>query len=191
LIVISYLLSLNLTNNPILIFAGYLIGYNLFTIDPNFSLLQPWKLGYYWKLYGVVCIILPTAALLLVLHWSHKKWGNHPISRAVSVFVPAGSTWHAVVASINVEFRRFDKFSTSTESERVIVTDSWLLRTGTYRIYVAHQNDVHLTLEHAQHHQLSPIEAAGGVQYLTIAVRNIRPEVQPFTIRYRETFLFK
>ena len=48
---------------------------------------------------------------------------------------------------------------------RVIVTDSWVIRTGTYRIYVAHQNDIHLTLEKAEQHEISPLESIGGVQF--------------------------
>ena len=96
-------------------FAGYLLGYSLFTTNKGFTFLQPWKLGYYWKLYGVMSLILPAAALVLILHWSRNKWSNHPIARSLQVFVPQGSSWHSVVSSMNVEFRRFDKFSSGAE----------------------------------------------------------------------------
>lgn len=166
--------------NPLI--SGYLLGYNLFTTSETFSLLRPWILGYYWRLYGVMCIILPVAALLLVYYWSTNRWSNHPVAKALGKFAPQGSNWHAVASNINVEFRRFDKFTTGMEGRRVIVTDSWLIRTCTYFVYVAHQNDIHLTLERSEQHDLSH-ETITGVQYLSIAVNHIQPEIASFIIR--------
>ena len=64
----------------------------------------------------------------------------------------------------------------------MIVTDSWVIRTSTYTVHVAHQSDVHLTLSAAEEHDLSH-ESPTGVQFLTINVSSVRPRVQPFSIR--------
>ena len=161
----------------------------MFTTDRSFILWKPFTLGYYWKLYLVTSLILPTLAGILILAWRRNRWAHHPIAAALKQFVPQGSNWHSVASSINVEFRRFDKFMTGMQGRRVIVTDSWVMQTSTYFVFVAHQNDIHLTLEKASQHDLSH-EASTGVQYLTIAVRNINSGIKPFFIRYHIKLLF-
>ena len=67
---------------------------------------------------------------------------------------------------------------------RMYVTDSWILKTTTYYVYVAHQSDIHLTLEEAEEHPLS-YENATAAQYLNITVGRVEPHLKDFQIRYR------
>ena len=71
---------------------------------------------------------------------------------------------------------------TGLPGRRMIVTDSWVMRTSTYSVYVAHQSDIHLTLASTEQHDLS-YESPTGIQYLTINVASVREGVKPFTIR--------
>lgn len=64
----------------------------------------------------------------------------------------------------------------------MFVTDSWILKTSTYYVYVAHQNDIVLTLEEAEEHPLS-YESPTSSQYLNITVRRIEPSLKGFQIR--------
>ena len=64
----------------------------------------------------------------------------------------------------------------------MIVTDSWVMRTSTYNVHIAHQGDVHLTLSAAEEHELSH-ESPTGAQFLSIHVSSIRQGVKPFSIR--------
>ena len=65
---------------------------------------------------------------------------------------------------------------------RLIVTDSWIIKTSTYYVYVAHQTDVHLNVEGADEHEIA-YESAAGAQFLNISVNNIHGHMKPFTIR--------
>lgn len=65
----------------------------------------------------------------------------------------------------------------------MVVTDSWVMRTSAYNVYVAHQSDIHLTLSAAEEHELSH-ESPTGAQFLTINVSSVRQGVKPFSIRY-------
>lgn len=67
---------------------------------------------------------------------------------------------------------------------RLYVTDSWILKTTTYNLYIAHQNDIHLTLEEAEEHPLS-YENSAAAQFLNITVRRVEPHLQDFQIRFR------
>lgn len=65
---------------------------------------------------------------------------------------------------------------------RLIVTDSWVMKTSAYQVHIAHQSDIHLTLVAAQEHELSH-ESPTGAQFLTISVDSVRDGVKPFSIR--------
>ena len=67
-------------------------------------------------------------------------------------------------------------------SRRLFVTDTWLLRTSTYTIHLAHQSDIHLDLNSSNQYQLSE-QGVGGSQYLNIIVNSVNPNVKSFTIR--------
>ncbi|KAK3095449.1 hypothetical protein FSP39_014806 [Pinctada imbricata] len=158
---------------------GYYIGLGFFA--PHLQLLTPWKTGSLWQIYlglSCVCIIISS---ILAFWWTKKKFNKHPIAQQLEL-LGNGDSWRAVAASINIEFRRVDKFTTGTHGRRVIVTDSWVMKTSTYFVYVAHQNDIHLTLSKAEEHDTS-YESLTAVQYLNFTVQGINPKLQPFTIR--------
>lgn len=52
-----------------------------------------------------------------------------------------------------------------------------------YRVDVAHQSDVQLTLSHTDSHAISH-ENSGPVQYLSIIVISMRDGIHPFEIRF-------
>ena len=146
------------------------------------NFLQPWTISFYWQLYLAVCIIVPICAFLLAFYWSRNKWSNHPIARTLQHHAQRGSSWPSVASLINIEFRRIDKFTTGIIGRRVIVTDSWIIRTSTYNVHVAHQGDVHLLLMGTDEHTISH-DSNTGVQFLNINVISSNTKVKPFQIR--------
>ena len=130
----------------------------------------------------LTCVIIHLAAVILALYWHRNKWSNHPIAQTLKYHAPAGSSWMAMASSVNVEFRRIDKFTTGILGRRIIVTDSWIMKTAAYNVHIAHQQDIHLTLTGTEEHDLSH-ESYHGVQYLNITVSSINPHVKPFIIR--------
>ncbi|BFZ01867.1 hypothetical protein BsWGS_04906 [Bradybaena similaris] len=118
----------------------------------------------------------------LAIYWHRNNCDNHPISQELTHLAGENGTWRTVASSINVEFRRIDKFVSGTQSRLVAVTDSWIIKTSTYYVYIAHQNDIHLTLSDSEEHPLS-YQNQMAVQYLNITVGRIEPGLKPFTIR--------
>ena len=162
-------------------FSGYyiLIGFFL----PELQLSSPWNVHIVWQYYLILSITLIVTSLLTVFYWSRHKWNNHPIAKELGLLAEQNSGWRAVAASINMEFRRIDKFSSGLPtSHRIIVTDSWVLKTSTYYVYVAHQNDIHLNLEASEEHNIS-YENMTSVQFIHIKVASINPKLSSFTLR--------
>ncbi|KAL5022318.1 hypothetical protein ScPMuIL_001473 [Solemya velum] len=56
------------------------------------------------------------------------------------------------------------------------------MKTSTYHVYVAHQNDIHLTLSGTEEHSIS-YHSTTATQFLNIAVSSINPNSRPFVIR--------
>ncbi|KAJ8316912.1 hypothetical protein KUTeg_004816 [Tegillarca granosa] len=158
---------------------GYYVCLGLFS--PQLQLFYPWDLNAKWKLFLAICLILPLVAAGLIYYWSRRKWDNHPIARQLH-YLGNGDSWRAVASSINIEFRRFDKFMSGVKGRQVVVTDSWVMKVSTYFVYVAHQNDIHLTLAATEEHSIS-YESLTSVQYLNMVVQSINQNVKPFTIR--------
>ena len=127
--------------------------------------------------------MLPTITCTLIYYWSRDRWARHPLARTLALYALPRSGWQAVASSVNTEFRRIDKFATGVPGARVIVTDTWVMKVTTYRVHVAQQQDVHLTLMESQQHDLSP-DSHLPVQLLTIRVASANPAVQAFDIRY-------
>lgn len=146
-------------------------------------MFTPWLAYTGFQILLVSSITIATAACLLVLYWSRNKWDNHPIAKQLGYLGDENSTWRAVAASINIEFRRFDKFSSGIPTgRRVIVTDSWVIKTSTYFVHVAHQNDIHLTLSASEEHSIS-YENMTSVQFVHIEVVSINQKIPSFSIR--------
>ncbi|XP_060565475.1 E3 ubiquitin-protein ligase TM129-like [Ruditapes philippinarum] len=159
----------------------YYIVLGLFA--PELQLFTPWLAPAVFQLLLVTAITLTSAACLLVFYWSRSNWDNHPIAKELGYLGDENSTWRAVAASINIEFRRIDKFSSGIPTgRRVIVTDSWVIKTSTYFVHVAHQNDIHLTLAASEEHNIS-YENMTSVQFVHIDVASINPKIAPFSLR--------
>ncbi|XP_007896134.1 E3 ubiquitin-protein ligase TM129 [Callorhinchus milii] len=139
-----------------------------------------------WIVYLVIAVLIPTFVSLVALYWSLNKWGNHPIARSLAYHALPQSGWRAVASSVNTEFRRIDKFASGALGARVIVTDTWVMKVTTYCVYIAQQQDIHLTLTESRQHELCP-DVNAPVQFLTIRVSSINPNVKPFDIRLNST----
>ncbi|XP_016341780.1 E3 ubiquitin-protein ligase TM129 [Sinocyclocheilus anshuiensis] len=163
---------------------GYYIG--MCVAAPEQDLLQVHRAAQGWQLYLGFSLAVLLVSCVLVFCWSRRGWENHPICRVLSAHALPRSSWRAVAASINTEFRRIDKFASGCPSARVIVTDSWVMKVSTYSLHIALQQDCHLTVTDCTQHSLSP-ELNAPVQILTIRVSSINPRVQPFTIRLKSS----
>lgn len=163
---------------------GYYFGMCIAAPDKNLWYVH--SANDIWQLYFTISVALPLFSLVLVLHWSRNKWGNHPISKSIGAHALPQSSWRAVSSSINTEFRRIDKFATGAPGARVIVTDTWVMKVTTYYLHVAQQQDIHLTVIDSKQHELSP-DSNTPVQILTITVASINPSVKPFDIRLNST----
>nr|XP_033807057.1 E3 ubiquitin-protein ligase TM129 isoform X1 [Geotrypetes seraphini] len=139
-----------------------------------------------WKIFFVLALLLPTVTGLLAYYWSWNGWANHPLARTLSHHVLPQSSWRAVASSINTEFRRIDKFATGAPGARVIVTDTWVMKVSTYNVYIAQQQDIHLTVTASQQHEMSP-DLNTPVQFITIRVASVNPHVKSFDIRLNST----
>lgn len=146
---------------------------NLFNID---------QLSVVWSSFLIFSLILPGVAMMLAIYWHRWNCDNHPLAKELALLGGENNGWRSVASSINVEFRRIDKFTSGIHSRLVAVTDSWIIKTSTYYVYIAHQNDIHLTLSDAEEHSLS-YQNQMAVQYLNISVASIQPGLKPFSIR--------
>ncbi|CAI9717429.1 Hypothetical predicted protein [Octopus vulgaris] len=135
-----------------------------------------------WMIYLILATSFPIATLTLFYYWSLNNWDQHPVAKQLQLLTENGSSWHDIASSINVEFRRPDKFTSGSMARRVIVTDSWIMKTSTYHVYIAHQNDIHLSLASSEEHQMS-YESMSTVQYLNINIIPNNAAIKPFTIR--------
>uniref|UniRef100_A0AAF6YVZ7 Transmembrane protein 129, E3 ubiquitin ligase n=1 Tax=Bos taurus TaxID=9913 RepID=A0AAF6YVZ7_BOVIN len=135
-----------------------------------------------WRAFLLLALMLPAIACTLIYYWSRDHWACHPLARTLALYALPRSGWQAVASSVNTEFRRIDKFATGVPGARVIVTDTWVMKVTTYRVHVAQQQDVRLTVTEAQQHELSP-DSHLPVQLLTIRVASANPAVPAFHIR--------
>nr|XP_058922032.1 E3 ubiquitin-protein ligase TM129 isoform X5 [Kogia breviceps] len=135
-----------------------------------------------WRVFLLLALTLPAIACALIYYWSRDRWAHHPLARTLARYALPQSGWRAVASSVDTEFRRIDKFATGAPGARVIVTDTWVLKVTTYRVRVAQQQDVHLTVTESQQRDLSP-DSNLPVQLLTIRVASADPAVPAFDIR--------
>ncbi|KAM7158402.1 E3 ubiquitin-protein ligase TM129 isoform 2-T2 [Molossus nigricans] len=149
-------------------------------------LYSPSQVPEAWRFFLLLAVTLPTITCTLIYYWSWDRWARHPLARTLALYALPQSGWQAVASSVNTEFRRIDKFATGAPGARVIVTDTWVMKVTTYRVHVAQQQDVHLTVTESQQHELSP-DSNLPVQLLTIRVASTNPWVQAFDIRLNST----
>ncbi|XP_018410267.1 PREDICTED: E3 ubiquitin-protein ligase TM129 [Nanorana parkeri] len=163
---------------------GYYVG--MCFAAPENNLYYVYTASEGWKAFALMAVALPTLMSLLALYWSQKRWSNHPLARTLAHHALPRSGWRVVASSINTEFRRIDKFATGVPGARVIVTDTWVMKVTTYRVYVAQQQDIHLTVTESRQHELTP-DSNTPIQFITIRVASINPNVRPFDIRLNST----
>ncbi|XP_041652951.1 E3 ubiquitin-protein ligase TM129 [Cheilinus undulatus] len=159
---------------------GYYLGMCLAAPDKNLAYVHQVSDG--WRTFLLASLSLQLIGWLLVFYWSRRNWTNHPICQTLQAHVrPPHTSWGAVASNMNTEFRRIDKFATGAPGARVIVTDSWVLKVTTYRVYMALQSECHVTVTESRQHQLSP-DSASPTQILTLRVESINPAAKAFTI---------
>lgn len=163
---------------------GYFLG--MCIAAPDKHLIYVYQVREGWWLYFLLCLTLHVCSWAVVIYWSMRRWGNHPISRTLKAHAAGQSGWGAVAVSINTEFRRIDKFATGAPGARVVITDTWVLKVTTYHVHVARQQDTHLTVTESRQHQMAP-DSATPVQILTLSVASINPSVKTFHIRLNST----
>nr|XP_012322297.1 E3 ubiquitin-protein ligase TM129 [Aotus nancymaae] len=163
---------------------GYYVGMGLAASEKR--LYSPSQAPEAWRLFLLLAVTLPSVACILIYYWSRDRWACHPLARTLALYALPQSGWQAVASSVNTEFRRIDKFATGAPGARVIVTDTWVMKVTTYRVHVAQQQDVHLTVTESRQHELSP-DSNLPVQLLTIRVASANPAVQAFDIRLNST----
>ncbi|XP_038609160.1 E3 ubiquitin-protein ligase TM129 [Tachyglossus aculeatus] len=163
---------------------GYYIG--MCFAAPERKLYHVSLLSDGWRMFLALAVALPTIAGTLAYYWSRNGWANHPLARTLALFALPPTGWQAVASSIDTEFRRIDKFATGPPGARVIVTDTWVMKVTAYRVHVAQQQDIHLTVTDSRQHELSP-DSSLPVQFLTISVASVHPYVKAFDIRLNST----
>ncbi|CAJ0956116.1 unnamed protein product [Ranitomeya imitator] len=163
---------------------GYYIGMCL--AAPEKQLYYFYSASEGWRVFALFVVILPSITGCLALYWSWKKWTNHPLAQVLSHHALPQSDWTVVASSINREFRRIDKFATGAPGARIIVTDTWVMKVTTYKVYVAQQQDIHLTVTESRQHEMSP-DSNTPVQFITILVASVNPNVRSFDIRLNST----
>eukprot|EP00118_Oscarella_pearsei_P004600 m.19979 g.19979 ORF g.19979 m.19979 type:complete len:393 (+) comp27939_c0_seq1:36-1214(+) len=136
------------------------------------------------KYYNLAAVVVLISALITARYWSSKNWSRHPLARRLAAH---NSDWRSAAASVNIEFRRIDKFvsRTGTAGSRIYVTDSWIIKTATYNVHLAHQHDSHLSILKSEEHPMS-VETQAPVQYVWMEVRSIRrtaASLAPFAVR--------
>uniref|UniRef100_A0A1Q3FHE9 Putative e3 ubiquitin-protein ligase n=1 Tax=Culex tarsalis TaxID=7177 RepID=A0A1Q3FHE9_CULTA len=138
-----------------------------------------------WNLFIGAAIALPGLVASAIYYWSRNAWQAHPIARRLAKFCDGERLrdWRAVATSINDEFRRDGRVVIRMNPlSRIVVTESWIVKTGPYWINVAAQEDTALVAFKSDTHDVSQ-EAFETVQYVNIAVKPTRPGIREFNIR--------
>ncbi|XP_065829573.1 E3 ubiquitin-protein ligase TM129-like [Oscarella lobularis] len=139
------------------------------------------------KYYNLAAIACLTIGCVMAKYWTSKNWSRHPLARRLAVYDP---DWRSVAASLNIEFRRVDKFVSRAgqAGARVYVTDTWIVKTSAHRVDVARQYDVHLNVLRDEQHAVAVDAPQSPVQYVWIEVRSVAMAttnriIDPFVLR--------
>lgn len=166
---------------------GYLMGYSYFTsvVDGNHPSM--WTFWEYWPVFRAilgVAALLPLGVLSLVWYWQATGWESHPFVRKLNLY--AGGNWRHLAADLDTEFRRIDKIRINTSPlERLVVTDSWIVRLGCWPwgLAISHQSDSSLKIITCDTHRISTEGEPGGAQFLLIEVVSRKAGVSSFRFR--------
>ncbi|XP_068745791.1 E3 ubiquitin-protein ligase TM129-like [Montipora capricornis] len=160
---------------------GYYVCLGL--VSPDLHLFEPARTGLAENASLLLCLSISLCGALCARYWSWKYWSKHPFAQ---LLLKHGSPWRAVASSVNIEFRRITKFSSIIGGTSLYITDSWIIKCSAYKVDIAHQPDVHLSIIHAEDHDISH-ESSVAVQFLNIRVASITPGVKSFVIRLNST----
>ncbi|XP_065916833.1 E3 ubiquitin-protein ligase TM129-like isoform X2 [Dysidea avara] len=150
----------------------YCLGLNW--VEPDLSEFIPVELV--WLLV-IVSVVMALIGCALGYWWHRNKWANHPIAVSLASY---NQSWRDVAANINLEYRRIEKFVNNLGCNTVIVTESWIIKTGVHTVSVGHQRSSHLVVSKTEEHHLS-MEGPTTSQYLTILVNCV--DSSSFSIR--------
>ncbi|KAJ8026378.1 hypothetical protein HOLleu_34202 [Holothuria leucospilota] len=156
---------------------GFYVGLGF--VSPELNLFSPWLVSLPWLFFLCISIGMFAIAVSVFLLWKNSNWNSHPIAKSLGYH---GSSWRAVTSSINVEFRRINKFQTGPPGRRTYVTDTWIIKTSPYRVWVAHQQDCHLNILKTEEHAVSH-ESSAGAQFVTLSVVSLNENIPDFDIR--------
>ncbi|XP_055624366.1 E3 ubiquitin-protein ligase TM129 [Toxorhynchites rutilus septentrionalis] len=138
-----------------------------------------------WKFLVITAVLLPGLVAVAIYHWSRNNWANHPIAKRLGKFTDGNRMrdWRMVAANINDEYRRDHNVVIKMNPvSRIVVTESWVIKTTSYWLNVAHQDDTALIAYKSDTHDVSQ-DAFETVQYVNIAVKSTRPGIREFSIR--------
>lgn len=168
----------------------FLSGYTYFTtyVDGNHDSAS--EFFDHWPLVKVVftaSLVVSLAVAAMAYRWQLGDRSAHPFAEKFRPYLTETlPLWSDVAKDINTEFRRIDKFSIRVNPlQKVVVTDNWIVMVGQWpwKFHLAHQSDITLDLLSSEHHQISTEGQAGGTQYLTLQVKNRRPNAESFEFR--------
>lgn len=166
------------TTITLAIHSCFLILYYLGLAISNHGLLQPSTLSPFGMLFALLCIGSFTTGLLICLLWRVNNWKYHPLTQDLLKY---DATWRSVASRINIEFRRLEKFCSISGGTSVYVTDSWIIKCSTYKVYIAQQTDAHLSVIQSEEFVYNQ-ETDQGAQFLKIKVMTIPPHEESFLL---------
>lgn len=100
-----------------------------------------------WKFLVIAAVLLPCLVAVAIYHWSRNRWANHPIAKRLGKFADADRMrdWRMVAANINDEYRRDRNVVIRMNPiSRIVATESWIIKTTSYWMNIAHQDDTAL-----------------------------------------------
>uniref|UniRef100_A0A914XJ95 Transmembrane protein 129 n=1 Tax=Plectus sambesii TaxID=2011161 RepID=A0A914XJ95_9BILA len=153
-------------------------GITIFVLEPH-HILQ----------YGAVAsIAIAIGAFTFGFYRKSADWATHPTVKALKQYDP---DWRRIAQSIDIEYRRIDKFCVALGGiRRVVVTDSWVMFVSSYGLYLSQQSDVDLKAVRADEHSISHHTSdAQSVQFIDIQVVNTVKAIAPFTLRLNADML--
>jgi len=154
----------------------YYIGLGI--LSPKLVLFRISQLSNFGIVLTLVCLGSFVGGILISLLWKMDNWKYHPLTKDLSIY---GNPWRDVAASVNLEFRRLEKFSSICGGTSIYVTDSWIVKCSTYKVYVVQQTDSHLSVVQSEEFLYNQ-ETRQSAQFLKIKVMTIPPNEQTFFI---------
>ena len=158
-----------------ILFLVYYIGLGF--VSPELDMFTFGKLSAWGALFALCCFTCALCGLVVAILWSFSSWKNHPLTKDL---VKYGTPWRGVASQINLEFRQLEKFSSIMGGTSVYVTNSWIMKCTTYKIYIAQQTDSHLSVVKTEEFDYVHDTNQHGAQYLHIMVSSIAPREQTF-----------